>query len=186
MTMRVDMNRVVHGPSGPPAAHANDVTLVEYTEAVGTAALVTDLHHPVIVPETLDIYRASDDHQYVPNTSFEEVGPGSYRNLLIPGGTSVKIEYIVDNAEPGVAYTGGPTPPADIAAEDVSVADAGGYFDGADVEAVLQEIGAGLGSGGPGGLGDSYPLPLFGADGTVIVDSEGEPLVTWIATEDLL
>jgi hypothetical protein len=63
-----------------------------------------------------------------------------------------------------------------IAAEDVSVADTGGYFTGTDVEAVLQEVGAalgGFGTGdvtGPGSAVDGHLVQFDGTTGKLLKD----------------
>ena len=58
------------------------------------------------------------------------------------GDEVAELQDVLDN----LAASSGP-----VAAEDVSVADAGAYYTGTDVEAVLQEIGAALEDGGGGG-----------------------------------
>ncbi len=66
---------------------------------------------------------------------------------------------------------------ASVAADDVSITDAGTYFTGTDVEAALQEIGAALGSVGtgdvvgPGSSTNNHVAVFSGTTGKVIADS---------------
>lgn len=66
---------------------------------------------------------------------------------------------------------------ASVAADDVSIADAGSYFTGTDVEAALQEIGAALGGSGsgdvvgPGSSTNNHVAVFSGTTGKLIADS---------------
>lgn len=72
----------------------------------------------------------------------------------------------------GKVGAGGPTD-----AEDVSIADAGGYYTGTDVEAALQEVGADLAALGVSGGDHEHMIDAFNGDGaTTVFEISDEPL----------
>lgn len=86
---------------------ASHVELVEYVVAAPATSATVATQHPMYVGGTLDLYRDSDDHQYVKDTDFEEVAPNSFTNLAITAGTIIRVQYLVDLADVASTGTGG-------------------------------------------------------------------------------
>lgn len=68
-----------------------------------------------------------------------------------------------------------------IPADEVAVTDGGGYFTGTDVEAVLQEIGAGTSSVVAASDLTTRYEPHVAYDGTIVLNGNGDPVMVEVA-----
>jgi hypothetical protein len=129
--------------------------------------------------------------------------PGAVALYEILTGPAAVISYTdwrvsISGAAGGVESVNGQIGFVELAAEDIPIADAGGYFAGAEVEAALQEIGlalASLGGGGDvtagssdlteyavivgGGGTDVRPLGSLGTAGQVLTSAGAAADPTW-------
>ena len=106
------------------------------------------------------------------------VWPGGSAPTLSTTGNAVEI-LTFWTPDGGTTWYGFHSGTGTVAAEDVSIADAGGYYTGTDVEAALQEIGADIVTlqSASGGGDHEHMIELFNGDGsTTTFEIDNEPV----------
>lgn len=137
----------------------------DFSDAVSVATIDFTATGSFTSQTVIETWTPTDSYQFWQLTGNDETRDVCTFTLQEPGATDAgEVQAALDD------HIADPTDAHDASA--VSIADSGGYFTGTDVEAALQELGAGGGGGGTGRMGPPGQDGEPGESGLIIVQSQ--------------